>query len=531
VLTINIKNITLLPSLTKTNLVIDSAACSDPSSACPQSQSALWTGLEGSWSWMNSTAFDASTWDTSLHPLNLSGQASYISDRITLEGSGDGNPYLDFIANAIDQDINVNFPAQSAWYTLNTGFLSLSGAEQHIEYTSVNGSDVSLNKTLPGAYAQGAIPSPFYGLHLGSASSSVQVPGSLVLGGYDKSRCLTTPIVSDTDVFDLTDISLGVTSGDSPFPGDLPLPIRNLLQIGPSTRKSLKAYPNPGVPYLYLPERTCGAIAGHLPVAFNETLGLYIWDTSASTYQDILTSPSYLSFDFQSGASTSTIYLPFALLNLTLEWPLVDVPTQYLPCSPYQSPDGRFHLGRAFLQGAFMAQNWQTGKLMLAQAPGPDLRDVSMATISANDTSVSPMIKAPSWDVTWASKLKAFHGNNSSASGNSNAVTADHRQAMSSGAIAGIVVGGLAVLLLTAGICWVLFRRQRTRSIQSDDEKKFQSHAEICHTESSASSPPSEVWAPGKHGLTMEPVEMDAAAINELYGTPVKGSERNEALI
>jgi hypothetical protein len=348
---------------------------------------------------MNSTAFDASSWDSSLHPLNLSGRASYISDRITLEGPGDGNPSLDFIANAIDLGINVNFPSQSTWYTLNTGFLSLYGAEQHIEYTSVNGSDVSLNTTLPQAYVQGAIASPFYGLHIGSASSSVPVSGSLVLGGYDKSRCLTSPISSDTDTFDLTDIGLGVASGDSPFPKDRQLPVRNLLQS--SGASSVKAYPNPGVPYIYLPQQTCEAIAEHLPVNFNETLGLYIWNTSSPSYQDILTSPSYLSFDLQSGASKSTIYLPFALLNLTLEWPLVDVAAQYFPCSPYQPPDGRFHLGRAFLQGAFMAQNWQTKKLMIAQAPGPDLSDVSLATVSANDTSVSPMIKAPSWDSTW----------------------------------------------------------------------------------------------------------------------------------
>jgi len=476
---------------------------------------------------MNSTAFDASTWDPSLHPLNISGQASYISDRLTLEGPGDGNPYLDFIANAIDRDINVNFPSQSAWYTLNTGFFSLSGAQQHIEYTSVNGSDVSLNTTLSSAYTQDAISSPFYGLHVGSASSSISVPGSLVLGGYDKSRCLTSPIVSDTDVFDLIDIGLGVASGDSPFPKDPQLPVRKLLQS--SGANSIKAYPNPGVPYLYLPQETCDVITRHLPVDSNETLGLYIWNTSAPAYQDIITSPSYLSFDFQSGASTSTIYLPFALLNLTLEWPLVDAPTQYFPCSPYKSPDGRFHLGRAFLQGAFMAQNWQTGKLMLAQAPGPDLSDMSLATISANDTSVSPMIKAPSWDSTWASKLKAFQRNDSSASGDGNAVAADRSRGLSPGALAGIVAGVVAVLLLIVGACWILFRRQRTRPTQHDDEKKSLPHlVEMCDTGSSASSLPSEVWAPGKHGLTMDPVEMDAATINELYGSSVGGSKRDE---
>ena len=171
-----------------------------------------------------------------------------------------------------------------------------------------------------------------------------------------------------------------------------------------------------------------------------------------------------------------------------------------------------------------MAQNWQTGKLMLAQAPGPDLSDISLATISANDTSVSPMIKAPSWDSTWASKLKAFQRNDSSASGNSN--TAGPGHGLASGAIGGIVVGILAVLLLIAGVCWVFFRRRKTRSIQSDDEKKFSRHVELYHTESSAPPLPSEVWAPGEHGLTIDPVEMDATNINELYGSPVGGNKR-----
>ncbi|KAI4724747.1 hypothetical protein E4T49_07511 [Aureobasidium sp. EXF-10728] len=456
---------------------------------------------------MNSTTFDASTWDTSLDPLNLSGQASYISDRVTLEGPGQGNLFLDFTANAIDQGINVNFPSQNTWYTLGAGFFSLYGAEKHVTYTSVNGSEVSLNTTLPLAYAQDAISSSFYNLHIGSASASVPVPGSLVLGGYDKSRFLTTPIISDTDVFDLVDISLGVASGDSPFPKDQQRPVR--------------------VPYLYLPQKTCEMIAGHLPVEFNETLGLYIWNASAPSYHDIMSSPSYLSFDLRTEASTSTIYLPFALLNLTLEWPLVELPTQYFPCSPYQPSDGRFHLGRAFLQGAFMAQNWQTGKLMLAQAPGPDMADTSLVTISANDTLVSPMIKAPSWDSTWASKLKAFHRDESSASIHTNGVATG----LSSGVKAGIVVAVLAIVAIVAGVSWVLVRRAKTETAQVEDEKTISGHVELCQSGSTASSQPSEVWAPGKHGLTIDPVELDVTAINELHGTSVDGSKRSEMRI
>ncbi|KAH0356721.1 hypothetical protein KCU81_g170, partial [Aureobasidium melanogenum] len=517
------QNTTLLPSLTKTNLFVHTDACSDPRSACPQSQTDLWTGSIGPWSWMNSTPFSASTWDTSLGPLNLSGQASYISDRITLKSSGQHDSYLDFTANAIDQSINVNYLSPNVWYTLDTGFLSLYGGAAHFEYSSVNGSDVSLNTTLPLAYAQDAIPSAFYGLHIGSASTSSSVPGSLVIGGYDKSRCLTTPIVSNTDTFELTDVGLGVASGDSPFPKDEKLPVRNLLQSHGVS--SIKAYPNPGVPYLYLPPETCAAIIEHLPVGFNETLGLYIWNTSAPSYRNIMTSPSYLSFNFSSETSTSTIYLPFALLNLTLEWPLVNSPTQYFPCSPYQSPDGRFHLGRAFLQGAFMAQNWQTGQLMLAQAPGPDMADSSLITISANGTSsVLPMIKAPSWDLTWASKLTAFQRNGSDASEHANGVG---HKGLLPGTLAGITIGVIVAVTLVAGVCWAWLRRQRAKGTQIDNEKMPRGLVEVCETGSVASSLlPIEVWAPGKHGLTLDPIELDVTAINELHGTSMEGDKR-----
>lgn len=442
--------------------------------------------------------------------------------------SGQSDAYLDFTINTIDQDINVNYPSQSAWYTLDTGFFSLYGAEAHIEYTSVNESDISLNTTLPLAYAQNAIPSIFYSLHIGSGSTANSVPGSLVLGGYDKSRCLTTPIVSGTDVFELTDIGLGVASGDSPFLKDEQLPVRNLLQS--DGLSSVKAYPNPGVPYLYLPQQTCAAIAEHLPVVFNETLGLYIWNISAPSYQDIINSPSYLSFDFSSGISTSTIYLPFALLNLTLEWPLVNSPTQYFPCSPYQSPDGRFHLGRAFLQGAFMAQNWQTGQLMLAQAPGPDMTDSSLATISVNDTSlVSPMTKAPPWDSTWASKLMAFQRNGSDALSDADATSPGHN-GLSARAVAGVVVGIVVAVMLVGGAMWVWLRRKKTKVARTDDEKMSSGIVELRETPAEAfSSEISEVWAPGKHELTFDPIELDAATMNELDGTTKEGSTRSNA--
>lgn len=89
-------------------------------------------------------------------------------------------------------------------------------------------------------------------------------------------------------------------------------------------------------------------------------------------------------------------YVPFALLNLTLDTTLVDEPTQYFPCSPYTPSDGStYHLGRALFQGAFLAHNWQTATAMLAQAPGPDAAPKVEVSIIATNVTVEHMPNAP----------------------------------------------------------------------------------------------------------------------------------------
>lgn len=387
-----------------------------------------------------------------------------------------------------------------------------------MNYTSVNGSSVSLNTTLAFAYDQDIIPSISYGLHIGSGSTEVPVSGSLVLGGYDRSRCLTDPIVSTTETFVLTDVGLGVAEGGSPFPNAQSLPTNNLLRLNGTAGDKLDVYPNPGVPYLSLPSDTCNAIAEKLPVILDESLGLYLWNTTDPAFEDIVSSPSYLSFTFESGsANTSTIYLPFALLNLTLQNPLVKSTTQYFPCSPYHPSDGTtYHLGRAFLQAALLAQNWQTGHSMLAQAPGPDVADEAVVTIASDDTSISPMVNAPSWDSTWASKLKALP----TASGNNTAtdITEHSSGKLSAGAIAGIVIGILALLSIV--IAFAVWRR-RVRAAQTDAKFTEPKHELVSHFPSAKTFAMADTSIPEKSGISQSPVEMDSTLIGELDGRSV----------
>lgn len=103
-------------------------------------------------------------------------------------------------------------------------------------------------KILPRAYHNGFIPSESYSLHVGSVFPNIT--GSLILGGYDKSRCLGEPIVTQGDSFMLTDIGLNVSSGDSVFKG-LPSGTQNgLLRSSDSNNTAMSIGVGSGFPYL-----------------------------------------------------------------------------------------------------------------------------------------------------------------------------------------------------------------------------------------------------------------------------------------
>ena len=281
-------------------------------------------------------------------------------------------------------------------------------------------------------------------MHVGSVNH--KVAGSLVVGGYDSSRCIGEPIVSDSQSVQLSKITLGVVSGGSAFI-NAPPSSTNLLKSSDGTN-SLETYPNPAVPYLYLPKDTCDAIAAHLPVTYSEEFNLYFWNTEDQAYQSIVSSPHSLGFTFtSSNGQSSYIRIPFALLDLTLDQPLVSQPTAYFPCSPWTSESTPYHLGRAFLQGAFLAQNWQTNKLFLAQAPGPDLSSLPqyVKNIKSSDTSLAPATNPPDWAETWAGVLKALPYDTDSVESGSNGGSSSGDSGdsgLSNGAIAGIVVWG-----------------------------------------------------------------------------------------
>ncbi|CAG8893181.1 unnamed protein product [Penicillium egyptiacum] len=327
-------------------------------------------------------------------------------------------------------------------------------------------------------------PSYSYGIHIGSAK--LGIPGSAWLGGYDSNRIMGetsaqpfTPFATNPGgnlVIKLQDIGLGVATGGSPWSYSRKTGL--LSGSNSSLTAPLTVELDFTRPYLYLPQSTCDSIASTLPVTFNPDLGLYLWKTDDEIYRKIVTSPAYLSFIFQKDSTYSrniTIKVPFALLNLTLEPPLVSEATPYFPCYP---SDNVYSLGRAFLQAAFVAEDFGTGKgygsWFLAQAPGPGLVDVpDQTTIEVSSSSIPATDN--SWEASWKSHWTALPSSkatsNSAASTSGSNASKSGSSDLSRETTIGIGVGcGVGAAALVCGSAWLFVIRRRRNSRQSAGE-------------------------------------------------------------
>ncbi|RMY14165.1 hypothetical protein D0868_01602 [Hortaea werneckii] len=286
---------TLLPSLSNNSLLINSTACLSQSAICPTPQPDqffTWTESEIENNKTPSEELQPDEWDewyASL--LNMSGTGQFFSERMNLHPEGDNSVVneMGYLVMGISNSYSAGFAA-GAEYTLDTGFFSLYAEHDIFSWPDqISGFVWHNNRTLNDAYKLGYIPSVSYGLHVGSVVANVTP--SLILGGYDSSRILAPPLVSDSRSFNLTGISLNVTEGDDAYASEQALPVTGLLQANGRSVDSIDVFPDPGLPYMYLPRETCDAIAEHLPVKYNSDFNLYFWNTEDENYHKILTSP------------------------------------------------------------------------------------------------------------------------------------------------------------------------------------------------------------------------------------------------
>ncbi|KAJ5372285.1 hypothetical protein N7517_004291 [Penicillium concentricum] len=424
------------------------------------------------------------------------------TDWITIDGTH--VPSVDLITISAGWQ---TYPGGQA-YPLQVGTLSLGSPDINQTF----GASIKINTTFITSYLyeqEGStnIPSYSYGMHVGSAS--LGIPGSLHLGGYDQNRVIgevsAQPFSSGSFPIEMYDLSIGVAEGGSPWKHSNKTGL--LAQGNSSLGPGLKVIVDPLNPYMYLPQSSCDAIAAELPVTYQPDYGLYFWNTSDSQYDKIVTSPSYLAFRFSKNSLNNediTIKVPFALLNLTLEAPLVKTPTQYFPCMATNSTPA---LGRAFLQAAFVGVNWLGGKWFLAQAPGPDGSFiVNTMTIGDNESTISG--SSNSWKDTWKNTWNLIPTNTNSKTTKTDTETSSSTtdsKGLSTmvkiGIIVGSTVGGVLIIALSCGL-WIRHRRQQERSLNQD--------------QNSATKGPVDQWSSGHELRLVEAPDNPWNRLNEL---------------
>lgn len=479
----------------------------------------MWTSstAHAEFLYMDGNLFNGDSWDDTVSwPLNLTNDVQWIHERAIVWDTNNNSNSLNNQAITLTHNLTVNSPGGQL-YTMNAGFFSLYGGGTNLTWLNTTGFNITQDLQLATAKQNSIISSLSYGLQIGSPSLDIEP--SLVMGGYDRSRCLTEPITTQNTTFQLTDISVGANGLGWPFTSaytgnsnaSANYQSGLLVQDGP-----LEVLANPGVPYLHLPQATCDAIAKYLPVTYDQNLALYLWDTESDSrnYNEITQTYAYLTFTFSDGSDEQEINVPFSLLDLELTTPLTVSKTRYFPCRPFAPHKGQpYHLGRAFLQAALLVQNWETNTTWLSQAPGPNVTVPSTPVIiEETDTTIAQMPYAPGWLSTWNGTLRDSNWTQMHGSNTTEPSTSPGSTSLSGGTIAGIVIGAVAGVAMISAAMFFLLRRRGSKNGYGDvalisfDEDKNGHHQIPSYEDKGVAE-----------GLSPSPrFEADSAHVNEL---------------
>ena len=445
--------------------------CQSVGSICFAASAGLYDAGDSTTAIFNNTSGLVWQWNSSA-AINTTGQAVEMTDVMYMNTSDGLLKVPNSTISAINQQ-NIFLP-DGGHLQVQLGSLSLGAPGNGTQSL-----ETVIGQNFPSYLAmQNVTPSNSFSLHYGSAS--LGLAATLVWGGYDQSRVLGDvgsfqlgP--NDMMVPTLLDVQIGVENGQTPFL-DNGSSFPGLLELNSSLNNVQPTVINPVVPYLFMSPKTCAAIAQHLPVFLNSDIGLYIWNTTDLQFQRVMSSSAYLAFVFRSSEDANiTIKVPFQLLNLTLESPIVRYPQQYFPCRPFYSMDrtGNYYLGKAFLQAAMIGINWQMNAFFLAQAPGPEVPSPNIQSIEPSDTSIRSLPEAnfaSSWSKCWT--LLAEQSNDTAI--NTTIGNSTKPRLLSTGAKIGVGFGAAIgfLTLLAAGISTLIYRHRKLRRLKAQKQER-----------------------------------------------------------
>ncbi|KAJ4982753.1 eukaryotic aspartyl protease [Stagonosporopsis vannaccii] len=322
------------------------------------------------------------------------------------------------------------------------------------------------------------IPSLSFGYQAGSSDRFTRVAGSLTLGGYDRSRqsneTLLVPLNPDV-VVSVQSLSITSTNGTT----------TRVLSDG------IKATIDSNTPDIWLPTSVCDELASALGLTYFEEADRYIvTEPARSGLKSSLPVFSFILGISATGGSTISIDIPYGAFDLQATFPIFSAPAYFFPIRRAAN-ESQFTLGRAFLQEVYLSVDWERNVFNISQAlfnSPPLVQDI--VTIEPVDRleELNPQANDPGGSTV----------------------------SLSTGAIAGIAIGSLILIVLVALGLWVYLRKHKRRKIARIEPD----------TQVDASTDDKEVSATGQGPSTKQNIgvrahfELEGQPVKEMYAPP-----------
>jgi hypothetical protein len=263
---------------------------------------------------------------------------------------------------------------------------------------------------------EGHIPSLSFGYQAGAPYKYTKVPGSLVLGGYDRTR-----VSNDSLVLPSTqDVIVGLQTVTATLGNGT---IVTLLDEG------IQAVIETEVSELWLPPSVCDAFAEAFGLTYFEANDRYaLTDEAHNSLRSISPTFSFTIGNSIYSEETINITIPYAAFDVEASYPIFATPTKYFPLRRAAN-DSQYALGRVFMQEIYLSVDWERDVFNISQAvfSSPPL-EPDIVAIEPKETPSSESSKG-----------------------------------LGSGVIAGIVVGCVLFLALLLALGWWCWRRKQKK--------------------------------------------------------------------
>jgi hypothetical protein len=397
-------------------------------------------------SWSSIGQYDVDLEDA----LNYTTQGLFGFDKLSLGTAADSNTL------SLDHQVVAAIADPGYWL----GILPLGQADSSFS---------SQSKSIPSFFNQlrnaTKIPSLSYAYAAGAKYRLKSVFGSLILGGYDSTRCTPSnfSFSFSQDPSKLLTVGLDSILAENTLKGSVSLTSKATFTVIDST-----------VPHLWLPADVCAQFQEAFGLSYDVQTDLYtVNDTIHSAL--LASNPTITIKLVNSLQDTTTNYtnikLPYAAFDLQASYPYYNQSQRYFPIRRAAN-DTQYVLGRTLLQEAYLIVDYERANFTLAQAVWPDPMP------AANVITISP----PNSE------------SNKSSTG------------LSTGAIVGIAIGA-AVLIILAVLACVFFRRRR----RTQKHQRYELNGDAQVSESASHNPLATGGAPLK----------SAPGPQELSGTPL----------